>query len=124
MNAERAVATRAQRNSGGTPRAGLDRLELPDVGQAEDDQAHAQGHDQRVDPEDADADAGHEADERGGDERDDDRRRAGPGAADERRDDEAGHRGDRADRQVDAAGQHRQRLAAGEDRERDGGPQR
>ena len=36
--------------------AGLDHLQLPDVGQAEDDQAHAQGHDQRVDPEDADAD--------------------------------------------------------------------
>ena len=35
---------------------------------------------------------------------------------------EPGHRRDRADRQVDAAGQHRQRLAAGEDRQRDGGP--
>ena len=51
----------SERNAGGTPGAGLDHLELPDVGQPEHDQAHAQGHDQRVDPEDADADAGHEA---------------------------------------------------------------
>ena len=44
-------------------------------------------------------------------------------AVDERGHDEAGHRGDRADRQVDAAGQHRQGLAAGEDRERHRRPQ-
>ena len=45
--------------------AGLDRLQLPDVGEAEHDEAHAQGHDQRVDPEDADADAGDQAGQRG-----------------------------------------------------------
>ena len=44
----------------------------------------------------------------------------GPGAVDERRDDEPGHRRDGADREVDAAGQHRQRLAAGQDRQRHG----
>ena len=43
---------------GGHARPGLDHDELPDVREAEDDEAHAQGHDQRVDPEDADADAG------------------------------------------------------------------
>ena len=43
-----------------------------------------------------------------------------PGEWIERRGHEAGHRRDGADRQVDAAGQHRQRLAAGEDGERDG----
>ena len=113
--------TPSQRSSGGTPAAGLDRLQLPEVGDAQDDQAHAQGHDQRVDAEDADADAGHQA-------RRASRRRARrrwpagvPGPETSGRDDEAGHRGDGADRQVDAAGEHRERLTAGEDRERDRG---
>ena len=42
------------------------------LAEPEDDQAHAQGHDQRVDPEDADADAVDEPGQRGGDERDED----------------------------------------------------
>ena len=46
--------------------------------------------------------------------------RATAGRVDERGDDEGGHGGDGADRQVDAAGEHRHRLAAGEDGERDG----
>ena len=107
----------------GTPGPGLDRLELPDVGEAEDDQAHAQGHDQRMDPEDADADAVHEPGQRGHERA----RRAiadgtPPGCGRGSPMTNAGHRGDGADRQVDAAGQHRQRLAAGQDRQRDGGP--
>ena len=50
-------------------------------------------------------------------------RRPGPGPV-WRGHDERRHRGDRPDRQVDATGQHRQRLAAGEDRERDRGADR
>ena len=103
--------------------AGLDHDDLPHVGQAEHHQAHAQGHDQRVDAEDADADAAHQPDQ-GGDGEGDEQRHPDPLAAHERRDDEAGHRRDGADREVDAAGQHRQGLAAGEDGERHGGPQR
>ena len=49
-------------------------------------------------------------------------RRARPWAADERRDDEPAHRGDGTDGEVDAAGQERQRLARGEERERDRRP--
>ena len=59
--------------------------ELLDVGEAQDDQAHAQGHDQRVDLEDADADAVDEARERGGDEGRGRWRTAGPGLVDWRR---------------------------------------
>ena len=60
----------------GTPAPVWTDLELPDVGEAQDDEAHAQGHDQRVDPEDADADAVDEAGQRG----DDERRPGSPGA--------------------------------------------
>ena len=108
----------------GTPDAGLDDRQLVDVREPQDDEAHAQGHDQRVDPEDADADAVEQPGEGRRRERDDDRddgplRRPTSVATMN-----AAMRGDRADREVDAAGQHRQRLAAGEDRQRDGGAER
>ena len=60
--------------------AGLDHQQLADVGEPEDDQAHAQGHDQRVDAEDADADAVQEADQRRRDERRRRSRRPAPGS--------------------------------------------
>ena len=63
--------TRASGARAGRPSTSATDLELPDVRQPEDDQAHAQGHDQRVDPEDADADAGDQAGQGG-------RRRARP----------------------------------------------
>ena len=70
-----------------------------------------------------DTDPGEEADQRRDRQRDEDGNRQAL-ASDERRHDESGHRGDRADGEVDAPGQHRQRLAAGDDRQRDGGPER
>ena len=102
-------------------RSGLDHHELPHVGQAEHDQAHAQGHDQRVDAEHAHADAVEDAgqcrDQEGDEERD-----GQALAADEGRDHEPAHRGDGADGQVDPAGQERERLAGGEQGQRDGRP--
>jgi len=70
-----------------------------------------------MDPEDPDADAGQEAGEHGHDEGDQDRLWHAARAVDERRRDEAGHRGHGADRQVDATGEHRDGLAAGQDRQ-------
>ena len=57
----------------GHARLGLDDQQLEGVRRAEDDQAHAQGHDQRVDAEHADADAGDQSCERGGAPGDDER---------------------------------------------------
>ena len=99
--------------------AGGDDGALVDLQAAGADQAGAERHDQRMDAEDADADAVGEADQHA----------PGTSASSERdrrvvvhrlgRHDEGGHRRDGGDREVDAAGQHGQRLAAGEHRERD-----
>ena len=106
----------SHRNRSGTPAPVWTMSKLPHVGEAQHDQAHAQGHDQRVNPEHADADARQEPRESGGRERDDDGGRHPP-AGGKRRHDEPGHRGHGADREVDPARQHRQGLAAGEDRQ-------
>ena len=108
--------TRAQ--AIGDAGAGLELVELPDVGKPQDDEAHPQGHDQRVDPEDADADAGDQARQRRRGEGHRDPLADAARRVDERRGDEAGHRADGADREIDAARQHRQRLAAGDDGQR------
>ena len=79
----------------------------------------AERHDQRMHAEDADADAVGEADQHGREQRDQDRDRRVV-LRHLRRHDEGAHRGDGADRQIDAAGQHGQRLAGGEDGERNG----
>ena len=72
---------------GRDPGAGLTRLDLPDVGEAEHDQAHAEGHDQRVHLEHADADAVDQPGYPGREEHDDDGRRETHGPH-QRRDDE------------------------------------
>ena len=127
---EEAVREELERRPGAQPLdrvrnddAGQDHRELVDRDEAEHDEVHAQGHDQRVDLEHPDADSGHESGGGRGEERDDDRDDRAL-AVHEGRHDEGGHRGNGADRQVDAAGQHRQRLAAGQDRQRDRGAER
>jgi hypothetical protein len=75
-----------------------------------------------VDTEHTDADTVHQPDEDGGDDGNDNTDLE-PVVVDQRGHHEARHRGDSADREIDASRQHRERLTAREDRQRHGGLQ-